>query len=98
MARIDDEGNIVPSPGQTFGDPIPRQFTHISEIENDELIYADVTKYTDDDYMGERERIAEVIELNATTGVDLDYWFDRGEIISGMQRQRHANIRGMETF
>ena len=28
MARINDEGNIVPSPGQTFGDPISRMYVN----------------------------------------------------------------------
>ena len=64
----------------------------IGDIDNDGLIYEDVRRFNNDEYMGERERIAEVIELHATTGEDLDYWYDRANIVEGMQRQMNERV------
>lgn len=61
--------------------------TSLDEIDNDELIYVQVTNYTTEEYMAEQERCNEVIELNATTGVDIGYWIDRATIIEDMRRQ-----------
>lgn len=60
----------------------------LDEIDNDNLIYIDVRNYDDDAYMAEQERCNEVIEMNATTGVDISYWIDRATIIEDMRRQR----------
>jgi hypothetical protein len=67
----------------------------LADIDNDELIYVNVEDFGDDEYMGERERIAEVIELHATTGEDLTYWYDRSAIVDDMSQgaKRLANAR-----
>lgn len=59
---------------------------HIGDIDNDALIYVDVRTFDNDAYMGERERISEVIELHVMSGDDLTYWYDRAQIVSDMQR------------
>lgn len=93
MARTDEQGNIVPSPGQVFGDPIPRGFPKLEDIENDDLIYADVTRYTEQEYLDELARVLRVQGENVTTGVDLTYWYDRENHIREMRDMafpRHA--------
>ena len=59
----------------------------LEDIDNDDLIYVDVRTFDNDAYMAEQERCNEVIELHATTGVDIGYWIDRATIIEDMRRQ-----------
>lgn len=56
--------------------------TPIDEADNADLVARHETRaFTVDEVMGERERVAEVIDLHAMTGDDLTWWFDRARIL-----------------
>jgi hypothetical protein len=65
-------------------------YPKLEDIDNDELIHVDVTRYTDDDYFWEGERILKIVEANVTTGLDLTYWYDRDNHIREMRRLREV--------
>lgn len=69
--------------------------TPIDEIDNDNLIYADVTDYADDTYADEITRCHAVEESLIMTGEDLTYWVDRIAIVDDMRNGlwRVSNMR-----
>jgi len=64
----------------------------LADIDNDGLIYEDVTNHTDDEYLEELARVLRVIGANVTTGIDLTYWHDRENSIREMRHMREVVI------
>ena len=65
--------------------------TPLADIDNDDLIYVEFARYTEQEYLDELARVLRIQGANVTTGLDLTYWYDRENHIREMRRLQEVS-------